>query len=338
MIIVKCSECGTYMHKNDRCYICGNTKNFDTIFSDSAIHSNVRFEFEKLETLISNGKFEEALVLSNDVLEWMPNFSSAFWLKLLAKNHCKNDEELIKKGFSYSESAEYYNACKYANEHQKEIYEFITKIIEDTKNNLLNKIDKIEYREKELLPVIQYSEEIPVETEKFKNRLFSLWSDLRKIESNIISTEMDCKLLHKECETALLSTKRKADLLEKEVAKLTECPEDDFHNYKIQFSDLLYLTEQAIISIDFKTRPHPWVTEYQRLVNERNKVCSEIAAELNKMKDYQTKIKAVISSIEKIEEKSQKAKNCVEKYEFIFAKKFLGETEYSDAFLKAGVR
>ena len=85
-------------------------------------------------------------------------------------------------------------------------------------------------------------------------------------------------------------------------------------------------------------KQHPWLREYEALVSKRDKICSEITSELNNLRNYQVKIKTLISSVENIEEKSQKAKDAVEKYEFIFEKTFLGEMEYSDAILKAEVR
>lgn len=338
MIIVKCSKCGKYIHKNDRCFVCGNVNGFEKVFYDNDIHPNVKFEFEKLEMLISNGKFDEALKLSNTLLEWMPTSASVFWLRLLAKNHCKNDEELIRKGFSFPDSAEYYNALKYADDFQRKVYELVIKKINDVKDSLLKKIHEVEYTEKEKLPILKYDEELPNEIKKFEDKLFSLWSDLKKIELDIRATETDCQLLLQEYKTTLTNANAESSSLKSEVYKLSECTEDELHKYQIKFGDLLYLTEQAANSIDMMKKQHPWLKEYEVLVTKRDKVCSEITSVLNEMRNYQVKIKALISSIENIEEKSQKAKDSVEKYEFIFAKTFLGEIGYSDAISKAEVR
>ncbi len=66
--------------------------------STFTIHENVRDEYENLERLVKNGKYTEAITLSKLVLEWMPNCSDVFWLRLLAKNGCDSDEALIRKG------------------------------------------------------------------------------------------------------------------------------------------------------------------------------------------------------------------------------------------------
>lgn len=338
MTIVKCSKCGNYIHKNDRCFVCGNVNGFEKVFYDNNIHRNVTFEFEKLEMLISNGKFDEALKLSYTVLEWMPTSASVFWMRLLAKNHCKNDEELIKKGFIYSESAEYYNACRYADDFQKKAYELVIKKINDVKESLMKKIHKIEYLEKEKLPILKYDEELPTEIKKYEDKLFSLWSDLKKTELDIRAIETNCQLLIQEQKITLTNANTLATSLKSEVYKLSECTEDELHKYQIKFGDLLYLTEQAANSVNMMKKQHPWLKEYEVLVSKRDKICSEITSELNNLRNYQVRIKTLISSIENIEEKSQKAKDAVEKYEFIFAKTFLGEMEYSDAILKAEVR
>lgn len=335
MTVVKCSKCGNYIHNNDRCFVCGNINGFEKVFCDNNIHNNVTFEFEKLETLISNSKFEEALRLSYTVLEWMPTSASVFWLRLLAKNHCKNDEELIRKGFDYSESAEYYNACKYANEFQNRVYELVTKKINDIRESLIKKIHQVEYIEKGKLPILQYDEEIPIEIKKYEDRLFSLWSDLKKTELDIRAIETDCQLLLQEHKTTLINVNTEATSLKNEAYKLSECTEDELSKYQIKFGSLLYLIEQTADSIDMMKKQHPWLREYEVLADKRDKICTEINSVLDNLRKYQAKINESISSIENIEDRSQKAKESVEKYDFLFAKTFLGEMGYSDAVSKA---
>ena len=122
MIITKCNKCGELMHKADKCFVCGNASDFTKTVSTSTIHENVRDEYEKLERLVKIGEFTEALTLSNLILEWMPNCSEIFWLRLLAKNGCSTDEALIRKGVSYGDSADYHNAVIFASQTQKKVY------------------------------------------------------------------------------------------------------------------------------------------------------------------------------------------------------------------------
>ena len=71
MKIVKCSKCKKYIPKAVKCFYCGNTLGFDEIDMPS-IHENVVAEYSKVESLIENKKFSEAIALSHVVIEWIP--------------------------------------------------------------------------------------------------------------------------------------------------------------------------------------------------------------------------------------------------------------------------
>lgn len=338
MIIVRCSKCGALLHKSERCFLCGNVNGFDECYIDSDIHENVKHEYENLELLISAEKYEDALNLSYLILEWMPNSSSVFWLRLMAKNKCKSDEELVRKGFCYEDSADYYNACKFANELQKAAYGSVIQKIDAVKSSLLEKIWEYEYREKEKLSILQYQEDIPSEMKKYENTLFSLWTKLEKTELDIKVIEKDFQLLVQEYDQTLLNANDAALSLKSKTYKLSECSEEEYYTFQIQLDDLLHLTEQASSTVEMMKNQHPWLTDYKNYLTKRDDLCSQIASELNKLKNYQTNIKSTINSFEDIEEKSQNARDYVEAYCFANAKNLLGELEYSDAFIKAGVR
>ena len=98
MIIVTCHKCGKEIHKADKCPYCGNSTKFGTVNGMTDIHENAYVEYSELATILDAGDFAKLIEKSRAVLRWMPTCSGVFWMRLLAKNGCKTDAELIQKG------------------------------------------------------------------------------------------------------------------------------------------------------------------------------------------------------------------------------------------------
>lgn len=77
MKIVRCPKCGKYIHKAVKCFHCGNTAGFEEI-SGSDVHENITQEYARMDILIEDKKYDEAIALSYTILEWMPNLAGVF--------------------------------------------------------------------------------------------------------------------------------------------------------------------------------------------------------------------------------------------------------------------
>lgn len=89
-----------------------------------------RMEYSQLATLLDSGDFAKLIEKSRVVLRWMPTCSEVFWIRLLAKNGCKNDIELIQKGINCDNSADFYNAYRYGTPAEKATYDNVKNLIE----------------------------------------------------------------------------------------------------------------------------------------------------------------------------------------------------------------
>lgn len=338
MTITKCGKCGELMHKADRCFACGNTTDFTKVDSNLAIHENVKNEYDSLNNLVKNGKFEEALILSKLVLQWMPSCSDVFWLRLLAKNHCKTDEMLIHKGVSCEESADYYNAVLLADESQKKVYTNVADKITAVKKVLIQYITEHEYSKKGSTDILQVQLDFSAETEIRRKRLFQLWKKLSQVESQIEVIEKDCLLLIHEHKDALTKASSEAISIKAKSYKLEQCSAEDFHKYQIKFGNLLYRTEQAQMSIETMRKQHPWVEKYNALVKKRNDIISTIGGEIDLLKSYESRAQSTVSEIEKIEEAHTAALISISKYNFYEVRSLLGESKFMSAFVEAGLK
>ena len=338
MIITKCNQCGELMHKADRCFVCGNTSDFAKIISTSTIHENVRDEYEKIEHLVKNGEFTEALTLSNLILEWMPNCSEIFWLRLLAKNGCNSDEALIRKGVSYEDSADYHNAVIFANQTQKKVYSSVVAKISAVKKVLTQYIIQHEYSEKSNTAIVQIQSELSTEMKSRRNKLFQLWGELQQLESQIVVLEKDCLLLVEEYMETLDRTSSEATSIKTEAYKLEQCTAEQLYKHQIQFGTLLHQSEQAKNSIDSIRKHHPWMENYNKLIAMRDTIISQISNEINILKTYESKVQSTVLEIERIEIRHNAALALVTKYNFFEVRSFLGENKFLSAFVEAGMR
>lgn len=338
MIIVKCNKCGEFLHKADKCFACGNTTDFEKLAHTTVVHENVHDEYERLENLVRTGKFEEAIAMSRLVLEWMPSCSDVFWMRVLIKNRCKSDEELIRKGFSVSESADYHNAVLFGNEEQKKVYALVATKIDAVQKALKAAIIEHEYAEKAVTPIVQLQAELPTEIETRRVKLFDMWNQLEAIEHEMLAIEKDCLLLVQEHKDALNSASSAATALKNQTYKMEECPSDKLHKYQTQFGDLLNQSEQAKSAIDSMKKQHPWMATYNELVVKRDSLVNQITSELSSLKSYENRVQSTVSEIERIETRHKNALKAIMTYRFADARNLLGENRFTAAFAEAGVR
>lgn len=338
MIIMKCNKCGELLHKADRCFSCGSTTDFEKLTSATTVHENVHDEYEKLENLVRNGKFEEAIAMSRLVLEWMPSCSDVFWMRVLIKNRCTTDEELIRKGFSVADSADYHNAVLFGTEEQKKVYALVASKIAAAQNALKTAIIDHEYSEKAATPIVQIQAEFPNEIDSRRKKLFDMWKQLESVEHEMLAVEKDCLLLVQEHKDALTSASSAAVSLKNQTYKMEECPADKLHKYQTQFGDLLYQSEQAKSSVDSMRKQHPWMAAYNELVVKRDSLVNQITSELSSLKSYENRVQSTVSEIERIETKHKNALKAIMAYRFADARSLLGENRFVAAFSEAGIR
>ncbi len=338
MSVVKCEKCGGLLHKTDRCFFCGNIIKGHPMSSALNVHENVKDEYEALEHLVKNEKYTEALRISDLVQEWMPFCSDVFWMRLLAKHKCPTDEALIRKGFSYEDSAEYYNAVFFADDIQKKVYLSISEKISSVRNVLQRYIEEHEYAEKRNTPILNVQKNFSAEIDSRRKKLFQLWEALRETEKQIAVIEKDCLLLIHEYKETLDTANSVAASFKKSVCDLQECTIEQLHTYQTLFGKLLCESEGTKEKIDSMRKQHPWIGEFDALVKKRDGIALQINDEINSLRSYEEKVQSTVAEIEKIEAVHAKALASVKKFDFSGARSVLGEERFHSAFDEAGVK
>lgn len=337
MMIVKCSKCEKLIHKSKKCFHCGNTVGFERIEASHKVHENVLHEYKSVEDMVSGRKYTEAIELSQLVLEWMPSCSDVFWLRNLAKNHCSDDTELIQKGFTYNESADFYNAIRFADHNERQIYSDIQDKIDAVKNALISAIAHHEYIEKANTPIARYQQEMPREIDTRRQSIFELWSKFKQVEQDLCNLEMDCRLIVNEHSESLQKASSTASSLKTKMYSLKECTADELHHYQVELGAVLRQSEESKKALENMKKQHPWIKSFNELLAQRSRIISMISTELSNLKLYENRIEATLSEIERIESIHKEAILSVEKMEFQSIRSLLGEDCFVAAFLKAGV-
>lgn len=332
MKIVVCPKCGKKMHIAERCIYCGNSDNFKKINSTEKIHENITEEYNQLDELLRKGSFDQVLEKSKFVLKWMPTKSEIFWLRMLAKNKCSCDLELVQKGFFLEKSADYYNAQKYASHDEKEVYNSILELMNKIQTGFYSAIDIHEYEEKKATSILESQIEFTEEINNRKETLFNLWTQLEKIEQEMCSIEQHCKLLVNEHIDTLKNTKLDAEAIKNESYKLNECTYEEYFYFQVRLGNILNLLDQSKREADLIKNQNSNVFKFKELENDRNKLCEKISTELSNLKSYKKRYQSILLEIEKIEKRHQIAKKDISNYCFQGMYSLLGLHKYEEVF------
>lgn len=336
MKIVKCPNCGKYIHKATKCFHCGNTGGFKEI-SGGEVHENVAQEYARMDVLIEDKQYNEVIALSYKVLEWMPNLAGVFWLRLLAKNKCSTAIDLISKGFPCDEDADFCNALDFSTEEEHSAYEDIKAAVSQIKVSLKKDISEHEYHSKSATDIMQIKNTMQEEIERRKEKLFSLWSDLEDTEHSLYALEMDCRLLIKEHQTGLEEAAQAASAIKSETYRLEECTAEKLHSLQVRMENVLQQSESSKDSIDSMKKQHPWVKAFSDFVTKRNEKVRLINSEISLLSSYERTVQKTVSEIERIESRHKAALVAADKYDFINAAALLGMSAFNDVLRRAGV-
>ena len=336
MKIVKCPKCGKYIHKAVKCFHCGNTAGFEEI-SSVEVHENVVQEYARMDVLIEDKKYDEAIALSYTILEWMPNLAGVFWLRLLAKYKCSTAIDLICKGFPCDEDADFCNALDFSTDEEHSAYEDIKAAVSQIRIALKKEICEHEYSSKSATDIMQIKKTMQGEIERRKEKLFSLWSDLEDTEHSLYALEMDCRLLTKEHQTGLEKSAQAAAAIKSEAYRLEECTAEKLHSLQVRMGNVLQQSESSKDSIDSMKKQHPWVKSFSDLVTKRNEKVRLINSEISSLSSYERTVQQTVSEIERIESRHRTALIAADKYDFTDSAALLGTNAFNDVLRSAGV-
>lgn len=337
MMTVICHKCGKKIHRADKCPYCSNSIDFEIVNEEINIHENVAMEYLQLDTLLNAGEFAQLIEKSRVVLQWMPTCSAVFWFRLLAKNGCKTDAELIQKGINCDSSADFYNAYRYGTSAEKATYESVKELIENIRVAFKSAVTIHEYEEKAATPIVRCKSEFISELEEKRKELFALWTQLEKIEQEMHVIEEECNLLLNEHKISLDSSKSEAIQIKTQSYKLNECTSEEFNEYVIRLGSVLNQSEISKKEIELMRKQLPWIETFNSKVQEREKINLKIASKLSDLREYENRITSTVLEIAHIEKRHQRVLQNLINYDFQSTISLLGIKKYKEILSRAGL-
>lgn len=335
MNIVKCLKCEKYIHKASKCPYCGNSLDFEDM-EMPPVHENAAADYAKVEDLIENKKYEQALELSDAVVEWMPSFSGIFWLRLLAGSECSCAADLIQKGFDCERNPDFCNALAFSAGIEHSVYVDVKKLVSAARKALRIEVLNHEYQCKMEIDLCSVKKIVESKISAEKKKLFSLWLDLDQTEQRMYALEKDCLLLAKEYSNTLTSASKQASSIKTETECLAECSAEQFHEYQVKIASVLQQSEEARQTLS-NLKQHSWVKEFYELVKKRDQQVQTLSEEISSLKNYEDIVQQTLNQVEQIEEQHRLVVHAVDQYDFRKAASLLGQQRYHKVFCSIGL-
>lgn len=301
MKIVRCSSCRRLVHEESLCLFCGNRSSGESV-SSAAVHENAQTSFSLAESLVLQGRFDEALATLDEVMKWSPNCSEVHWLRLLARNRCKNDRELFFSGVCVIGTPDHETALRYASEEERQVYTSVGNSCAALRKTLL---DMIRSRNKAVIEKLDLTETLS-QMRKFigekQTTLLSSWQELRKCEQELKLLENEGEYFIHECKTNTQAVRDMSTQIRQSLENTGEIDREQYFRYKLKLESLQKTADAAKDEYYRLRAQHPSVAAFAELCQRRSALRSAIGSMLEEIKEYEQKTEAVISQINSAEE------------------------------------
>lgn len=336
MKIVKCSKCGKLIHKEFRCYYCGNVEEFDEL-NDIKVHRNVLEKYKKMDLLLENKDYDNVIKMSYEVIKWNPQLAGVYWLRLLAKKKCSSTIELISKGVSCENDSDFCNSLAFSKFEEHEVYKDLNRIMMAIQGLLKNRILEHEIKCKFKTNITEVYNTLQMEVKSRKKDLFSVWTELERTEQIIGEVEMDCDLLVNEYQVDLQKALNNALTLKNEVYRLEECNSSQAHMLQVKLGAILEQSESSKQAIKSIKNQHPWVKNHEELVNKRDNLIKLIETKIEDLNNYEDTVQQTISKIEQIENQHKNALIAADKFDFSEGVALIGGDSFNEILKEVGI-
>ena len=330
MRILKCSNCNRLIHAGGACFFCRSSKESPQVCA-AEVHENARTSLSMAETLVAQGRFDEALAALAEVMKWSPNSSEVHWLRLLARARCKSDAELFYSGADIADSADFDTALRYASEEEKQVYCGISNSCNALRKTL---VDMIKSRNAMTIDKLNLSEVLSQMQQYVGEKrgiLLSTWQELRKCEQELKLIENEGEFYMHECRTNMQNILSSSLQLRESLEDTSEIARKQFFEYKTKLEGLKRAAENAKDEYYRLKSSHPSVAAFAELCKKRDELKSAVDRELSEIREYEKKIEAVISRLNSEKEAGTRLLEYAESGNYEQVKSALGQNNFERA-------
>jgi len=291
-------------------------------------------EISEIDSHINAGKYNNALLKIDELLEFPQKNGEIYWRKLLASQNCKNDNELLCKGKILENNSAFINAIKFADKNERTKYELFKK-----NRDLIAKVLKKELNEKEV------DEKRKTDVEKllpeYRQKLDSAEKltqenigKLEKIEKSIREQIIDLAVIAEEykhtLEDILSGAKNIGNTSKNEISEAEK-------NAWFSELDIALAASNAELQHFEETKStHSVFNEYRRLVKkEQEIIVSEIKRNIADMSSIRSQIQNLADFVELTSKKYANAKEKTNAGSYTDAISLLSQERFKEIVIQA---
>lgn len=334
MKIMVCESCGRFIHRDARCIHCGGANLYPAEYEQS-IHPAAAKDFAEMNRLLAAGEFDRVTELADRVQEWMSFTSEVHWMRLLARNRCSTDLELICRGADLDAGGSYYNAVKYAEPEEHQVYLDVRDKLESVQAMLREKTQR-HFQEQQRLAAPDPSG-LDEQVEAAKAQLLELWNELNDVENQIRILDGECRAAFRPHRETLSAAQKEAETIRRQLDQTKECDEQTGRTYQIRIAAALQMSEEAAGEMRAMLNDHPWANKYQELKERRDRCESSIRRKVMELKDTTRAAERALSELERLRREENEALVAIDGGSFAQARQLLGEETFVRVLNAAGI-
>lgn len=305
MNTVLCSKCNNHIQvldaSNSICIFCGNDITVNR--TEAGYFALCVSECEK--TLLDNN-YSRAVELYDKYIEKFPNSSQLYWGRMLSRNRCKNDTELLVRGINIINDSDYVLAFHFASPEQKIYYGKIATIYKSIVADVINCLHKNEKIEKQNTDIKKIQTETLSDIDILQSEMVKKIKKLDEVEYRLKNKSIDSNVLINMAKTTIDTYVGLVEKIKNEVQSKSELEYAQSHEYKVQISRNSSICNQEWNYLqNFKSTALG--KEYLTIVAEQNQAEKEVSAVMRKIEEVIKKMNDLIVNISLISNKYKDA-------------------------------
>ncbi|MGN1338666.1 MAG: tetratricopeptide repeat protein [Oscillospiraceae bacterium] len=330
MKIVRCAQCGRLVHINNVCFFCGSERE-GTAVSEAEVHENAAVQFTLAQTLVAQGRFDEAEKELSVVMKWSATSSEVHWLRLLARSGCRNDRELLFSGIDIAASPDYETALRYASDPEKKVYASVERASATLRSTLVNMIKSRSAKMTDDMQLEQRLSGMHQFLQEKTAALLNAWQELRKCEQEMKLLESEGLIYVHECRCSMQTVRDKASQLRGSLENTDEIERRQFFLYKTKLESMKMTAESAKEEYYRLKSQHPSVAGFAELRQKRDGIKAQIDSGLAQVKQYEREIEALITEVNSKNRDSSTLLELAEAGSYGQVKSVLGQANFDRA-------
>lgn len=304
MKIARCQRCGRIILFYGNCYFCKNSVDFEFLANELQ-NAETSTDIALMESYVQKKKFEEALELSNGLLEKSPTCSAIYWLRLIAQNKLSLDAGISELEYSFADDPNFINALRHSTGLEHQAYDELKKELEKKKQFVINELKR---RKKEAISstnIVSYRKELSETISEKQDIVFSLWRDLSRCEDELLSVVLKQKILQSAFSGELTMAVEES----KKICNQTysECSEEVARSMQNKIRKVAELSNRAKDELETLAKSETSSEHIKQYTAQQDDLLSKIAEETASLDKLMIAAKATINNIRSIQQRYNQA-------------------------------